>query len=79
MLRKFKIGQFVEYRSSTRDRQAPGGVYQITSILPPREGKGEPEYLIKRSSEGYERVVRESQLLPTRRSESSEDASPKRG
>jgi hypothetical protein len=79
MIRKFKIGQHVEYRSSARGRGTPDEVYQITSTLPPREDSGEPEYLIKRSSEGYERVVRESQLLPTQRSEASESAPPKRG
>jgi|HubBroStandDraft_6_1064221.scaffolds.fasta_scaffold1017026_1 hypothetical protein len=79
MLRRFKIGQFVEYRPSAHDRKTPGDVYQITNIVPPREGSGEPEYLIKRSSEGYERVVSENELLPTRSPEPDEGAPPKRG
>ena len=65
MLRKFKIGQFVEYQPSRgkRDRLSQiYRIYRITSLLPPREDAGEPEYLIRNSSEGYERIAGESQL-----------------
>jgi hypothetical protein len=78
MLRKFKIGQLVKYRSSAQ-QDAPGGVYRIISFLPLRERNGEPEYLVKNLNEGYERVVRESQLLRLQRSQPNEGAPPKRG
>jgi hypothetical protein len=78
MPRKFKIGHLVKYRSSAH-RDAPGGVYRIISFLPLREGNGEPEYLVKNSNEGYERVVKESQLLRLLRSQSNKGAPPKRG
>lgn len=79
MLRKFKIGQFVGYQPSPRDRNALSHIYRITSLLPPREGGGEPEYLIKNSREGYERVVGESQLLRLQRTKVTKRTPTKRG
>jgi len=63
MARKFKIGRFVGYHSRVRERRISRGVYRITSLLPLRETSDEPEYLIKSSIEGYERVVKESELI----------------
>lgn len=68
MLRKYRIGQFVGYPSNPRERPVSRNIYRITSLLPPREGGGEPEYLIKNSTEGYERVVKESDLVQLARS-----------
>jgi hypothetical protein len=78
MLRKFAIGQFVEYRPSPGNRDALSQVYRITSLLPPREGGGEHEYLIKNSNEGYERIVGESQLQCLQRSRVDERTPTKR-
>ena len=62
MLRKFKIGQFVGYAAKVRERRTSRTIYCITGVVPPREASDEPEYLIRNSIEGYERLVKESEL-----------------
>jgi hypothetical protein len=61
MLRKFKIGQFVKYIFNSDEGPTSRGIYRITGFLP--EASDEPEYLIRNSIEGYERLVKESELV----------------
>ena len=72
MPRKFKIGHLVGYRSRVHERRTSRAVYRITSLLPSREAGGEPEYLIRSSIEGYERVVKESELIRLQRAQVNE-------
>jgi hypothetical protein len=57
MTRKFKAGDMVVFRLTTRF--VPSGVFEVTKQLP---GNGEPEYRIKSALEEHERVARESEL-----------------
>ena len=57
-LHKFQVGETVLLTS--RNRNVPGGVYEITKLLP--HNGSEFEYRIKSSSEEHERVARESEL-----------------
>jgi len=57
---KFKVGQTVNL-SPAIARNMPGGMYQITTQLPKRNG--EYEYRIKSINEPHERVMREIELL----------------
>ena len=59
--RKFRIGQQVNYRPSSRNQDAPGGIYMILAFLPQR-ADGEAEYRIKNLNEQNERVASESEL-----------------
>jgi hypothetical protein len=61
-IHKFKIGQTVDLIQSTF-RSAASGHYEIVSLRP-SEG-GDPQYRIKSKSELHERVVSESDLVPT--------------
>jgi hypothetical protein len=61
-IHKFKIGQMVDLIQSTF-RSAASGHYEIVSLRP-SEG-GDPQYRIKSKSELLERVVSESELVPT--------------
>ena len=78
MVRKFKIGQFVEYRPKPQEGRTSSGIYRITGLLPSREAGDEPEYLIRNSIEGYERLVKESELIRLRRPEPNERKRTKR-
>jgi hypothetical protein len=86
MLRKFKIGQFVEYQPSREKTDRVSQIYRIyriyrsyriTGLLPPREDAGEPEYLIRNSSEGYERIAGESQLRRLQRPKAGQTTTTK--
>jgi hypothetical protein len=57
---KFRIGQTISFRSSTRISDAPAGEYRVVGHRPP-EG-GEPLYRIKSDLERHERIARESEL-----------------
>ena len=59
---KFRIGQSVDLIPSTF-RSAASGHYEIISLWP-AEG-GNPQYRIRNKSESHERVVAESDLIPT--------------
>jgi len=61
---KFRIGQSVDLMPSTF-RSAAKGQYEIVSLRP-AEG-GSPQYRIKSKSETHERVVAESDLIPSAR------------
>jgi hypothetical protein len=60
---KFKIGQTVDLIPSI-SRSAAAGHYEIVSLRP-ADG-GNPQYRVKSKSESHERVVSESDLLPSR-------------
>ena len=55
---KFQIAETVLLTS--RNRNVPGGVYEITKLLP--HNGSELEYRIKSAAEEFERVARESKL-----------------
>jgi hypothetical protein len=55
---RFQVGYAVLLTS--RNRNVPGGVYEITKLLP--HNGSEFEYRIKSASEEHERVAREGDL-----------------
>jgi hypothetical protein len=61
---RFKIGQAVDLIAST-SRSAASGRYEIVSLRP-TDGGGSPQYRVKSKSENHERVVAESDLVPSR-------------
>ncbi len=60
---RFRIGQTVDLIAST-SRSAASGRYEIVSLRP-TDG-GSPQYRVKSKSENHERVVAESDLVPSR-------------
>ena len=60
---KFKVGQIVDLIPSM-SRSAASGHYEIVSLRP-IEGES-PQYRIKSRSEAHERVVAETDLIPSR-------------
>jgi hypothetical protein len=61
-IHKFKVGQTVDLIPSTF-RSAAKGSYQILSLRPAEDGS--TRYRIKSTSESHERVVSESDLIPS--------------
>lgn len=61
-IHKFKVGQTVDLIPSTF-RSAAKGSYEIVGLRPAEDGK--TEYRVKSRSEAHERVVAESDLIPT--------------
>jgi hypothetical protein len=61
-IHKFKVGQTVDLIPSTF-RSAARGAYQIVSLRPAEDGS--TRYRIKSKSESHERVVSESDLVPS--------------
>ena len=59
---KFRVGQQVTLAANFTNRHDMARRYMVTKRLPSRDG--EVEYRIKRPSELYERVARESDLKP---------------
>jgi len=57
---KFKVGQNLVFSPSRYERQPTPGLFEVTRLLP-LEGV-EFQYRVRSSSNGQERVVRESQL-----------------
>jgi len=57
---KFNVGQAVEYFASRRFDRLAGGRYTIVRLLP-IEGDT-PQYRIKSTLDGRERMVRESEI-----------------
>jgi hypothetical protein len=57
-LHKFQVGETVLLTS--RNRNVPGGVYEITKLLP--HNGSEFEHRIKSAAEEHERVAQESDL-----------------
>jgi hypothetical protein len=58
-LHKFQVGEVVTLRPAV-SRNVPGGVYEVTKLLP--HNGSEFEYRIKSASEEHERVAREGDL-----------------
>ena len=61
-IHKFKVGQTVDLIPSTF-RSAATGTYEIVGLRPVEDGR--TEYRVKNRSESHERVVAESDLIPT--------------
>ena len=57
---RFKLGRSVFLQSTTFNRDAARGAYEVTAQLPERDGQF--EYRIKSRGEPHERVVKESDL-----------------
>jgi hypothetical protein len=57
---RFKLGRSVLLQSTTFNRDAARGAYEVIAQLPEREGQF--EYRIKSRGEPHERVVKESDL-----------------
>ena len=57
---KYKIGETINFRSSTRGRSAVPGEYRVVGHRPPEDG--EPSYRIKSDLERHDRIARESEL-----------------
>jgi hypothetical protein len=64
---KFTVGQEVHYLSHPLMGKVPRGVYRVTRLLP--TDSGEPQYRVKHTVDGHERVVTEGQLIPARASQ----------
>jgi hypothetical protein len=62
VVHKFSVGQTVDLIPSTF-RSAAKGDYEIVSLRPAENGT--PQYRIKSKSESHERVVSESDLVPS--------------
>jgi hypothetical protein len=62
---EFTVGQIVELKPSVM-RFAAAGEYEITHLMPePDVNSASPRYRIKSSAEIYQRVVPESDLMPS--------------
>jgi len=61
---KFKVGETISYRSSSRGLSARPGPYRVVGHRPPQDG--EPSYRIKSDLEPHERIARESELTGVR-------------
>ena len=58
---KFQIGTIV--RSAARQSTGiPPGSYEVVRQLPSDDGMGDPQYHVKATGDGHQRVIRESQL-----------------
>jgi hypothetical protein len=57
---RFKLGRSVFLKSTTFNRDAARGAYEVIAQLPEREGQF--EYRIKSRGEPHERVVKEDDL-----------------
>ena len=69
MPHKFTIGQAVDLMSTVL-RPSASGEYEIRHLVPaPDNDPGNPCYRVKNNDEKHERVVRESEITLSRRSE----------
>ena len=69
-MHKFAIGQSVDLVTTVL-RPSAAGAYEIRQLVPAPDGSPEnPRYRIKSIAEKHERVAFESELTPSRRSES---------
>jgi hypothetical protein len=62
MAHRFRVGETVQFRTKPFYVSASLGVFEVTKLLPERDG--EFEYRIKNVAEPHERVARESELSP---------------
>lgn len=58
---KFRVGQAVEFFPEPGVDRSSRGRYTIVRLFP-LDGENMPQYRIKSSSDGHERLARESQL-----------------
>jgi hypothetical protein len=66
---KFSVGQAVDLVESVLRAAAPGQ-YEVRRLMPASDrDAGDPSYQIKSIAEKHERVVSESDLAPSARSE----------
>jgi hypothetical protein len=74
--RLFKVGDKVRFRVGTSTSPAetflssigalvPSGLFEVTAILP--EEDGQPLYRVKGGEPPHDRITRESQLVPAKR------------
>lgn len=59
---KFRVGQAVEFSPDPGTDRASRGRYTIVRLLPPEAGT--PQYRLKNTADGRERMARETQLGP---------------
>jgi len=59
-IHKFTVGQQLDFLPGPRDGNVPRGKYQVQRLLP-SEGS-DPQYRVKSTADGLERVIAESQL-----------------
>lgn len=57
---RFAVGQTVRYSPGSKSSAARGDSYKVVRLLPPEAN--DFQYRVKSSSDGHERVVKESQL-----------------
>jgi hypothetical protein len=57
---KFKIGEVVNYRPSTRSTRAVAGTYKVIAFLP--EGEGQPIYRLQHVDEEHRQIAREDEI-----------------
>lgn len=57
---RFTVGQIVRFSPGPREAAAPRGIFEVVRLLPP-EAKNN-QYRIKSTTDGHERVAKESQL-----------------
>jgi hypothetical protein len=57
---RYAVGQAVQFSPDRRDIRTARGRYTVVRLLP-EEGSN-PQYRIKSTTDGHERVVRENQL-----------------
>jgi hypothetical protein len=60
MAHKFKIGEVVNYRPSTRSTRAVAGTFKVIAFLP--EGDGQPIYRLQHVDEKHRQIARESEI-----------------
>ena len=59
-MHKFKIGEIVNYRPSTRTTRNVAGTFKVIAFLP--EGFGEPVYRIRHVDTDHRQIARESEV-----------------
>ncbi len=63
---RYSVGETVQFLPGPLDANVTRGAYIVVRLMP-SESK-DLQYRVKHSQDGYERVVRESQLAPLRSS-----------
>jgi hypothetical protein len=60
MPHKFKIGEIVNYRPSSRSTRAVAGTFKVIGFLP--EDSDEPIYRLQHVDEDHRQIARESEI-----------------
>ena len=75
---RYKVGQIVMAPSGEPYAMIPRGPYVIVRLMP--SSAGEPQYRVRSSADGLERVVLESQLRPVEQTlKESHESEPEPG